>query len=58
MEILEVITIGLPFCGFKLLAAQVAPGVLKYPLLIWGALDLIINIANLLSLVLRRIRMT
>jgi hypothetical protein len=58
MEILEVLTVGLPFCGFKLLAAQVAPGVLKYPLLIWGLLDLVINVANLLSLVLRRTRMT
>lgn len=48
MNCLEVITIGLPFCGFKIVS-----GILfkQYWLIILGVIDLIINLSNLLSLV-------
>lgn len=62
MPLLEVITVGIPFCVFKLLtglwlmdggpAARFA----GYALFALGALDLVINTVNLVSLALRRRR--
>ncbi|AFM12507.1 hypothetical protein [Turneriella parva] len=51
----EIITVGLPFCAFKILAG-IALG--QVWLTFWGALDLVINVANLLALVISRHRAT
>lgn len=47
---IEVLTVGLPFCIFKVLAGLLA-GPWGYPLLALGACDLALNGANLISLV-------
>jgi hypothetical protein len=59
LELLEVLTVGLPFCGFKVLtglafAASDAPAVrpLAAALIALGALDAAINAANLAGLAL------
>lgn len=65
MEILEIITIGWPYCGFKILAGLWAlslgtpcPFVLGALLLALGAVDLVINTANLVSLFVTQKRMS
>ena len=46
-ELLELTTVGLPFCGFKILA-----GICFNPLLtVLGVLDLVVNVVNLVGLV-------
>ena len=50
----EIVTVGLPFCAFKIIAGL---GLNQLWLTIWGALDLAINSANLLSLIIRRKRL-
>lgn len=50
----EIITVGLPFCAFKIIAGL---GLNQMWLTIWGALDLAINSTNLLSLLVRRKRL-
>lgn len=57
----EIVSVGLPFCSFKLLTGLVllanpALHVLGYALLVLGAIDLALNLANLVSLVTRRRR--
>lgn len=62
MPLLEVVTVGLPFCVFKLLTGlwllDGGPAVrsLGFALLALGALDLAINTVNLVSLALLRRR--
>ena len=51
----EIITVGLPFCAFKILAGLALGQVW---LTFWGALDLVINTANLLALLISRNRAT
>ncbi|MCM2304871.1 MAG: hypothetical protein NDJ72_09230 [Elusimicrobia bacterium] len=56
MDLLEVLTVGLPFCGFKILAGLSLggpPGVLLVGL---GVLDAVINGINLLGLLVNRRR--
>ena len=50
----EIITVGLPFCAFKIIAGL---GLNQLWLTTWGALDLAINVTNLLSLVVRQKRL-
>lgn len=59
----EIVSVGLPFCSFKLLTGLVllatrTPSlrVLGYALLGLGAIDLALNVVNLVSLVTRRRR--
>jgi hypothetical protein len=54
MNCLEVLTIGLPFCGFKIVA-----GILfnQYWLIALGIIDLLINASNLLSLIFLKRRL-
>ncbi len=47
----EIITVGFPFCAFKILAGLALGQVW---LTFWGALDLVINTANLLALLISR----
>lgn len=62
MPLLEVVTVGLPFCVFKLLTGlwllDGGPAVrfLGFALFALGALDLVINTVNLVSLALLRRR--
>ncbi|MBI2362019.1 MAG: hypothetical protein HYV15_01360 [Elusimicrobia bacterium] len=62
MPLLEVVTVGLPFCVFKLLTGLwlldggAGARALGWALLVLGGLDLLINTANLLSLVFLRRR--
>ena len=60
MEILEVVTIGLPFCAFKLICGLFFVHAdltwLGYPILLIGMIDTVINTANLLSLLFTRKR--
>lgn len=61
LETVEVITVGFPFCAFKLLTGQMAIGTaplapLGYALLVLGAVDLVLNSINLVSLVAVRRR--
>jgi hypothetical protein len=51
----EIITVGFPFCAFKILAGLALGQVW---LTFWGALDLVINTANLLALLVSRHRAT
>lgn len=45
---LEILTVGLPFCAFKLLTGLIAyPSPVAYPLLILGAIDAVLNLLNL-----------
>jgi hypothetical protein len=57
----EVLTVGLPFCAFKLLTALVflrIPSLVAvgYALIGLGLVDLVFNVLNLVSLVIRRRR--
>lgn len=53
MHILEIITIGLPFCAFKCLTGLYYG---QYWLVVLGIVDLIFNFINLLSVIYRRKR--
>lgn len=58
----EVVTVGLPFCAFKILTGLIllaTPGVrwLGYALILLGAIDLALNLVNLASLALRNRRL-
>ncbi|MFT3694373.1 MAG: hypothetical protein QM831_14595 [Kofleriaceae bacterium] len=46
----EILTVGLPFCAFKLLTGVIA-GVPGYALLAWGAIDAVLNLINLAALI-------
>lgn len=57
MEKLDIITIGLPFAAFKILAGIALKGIsgdannpMGWILIAWGIVDFIINMVNLLSL--------
>ncbi len=50
----EILTVGLPFCAFKIIAGL---GLKQHWLTAWGLLDLAINAINLLALVLLRRRL-
>ena len=57
----EIISVGLPFCAFKIVTGIIAlhrPSlvILGYVLLALGAIDLALNVANLASLLLLRRR--
>jgi hypothetical protein len=56
MELLEVLTVGLPFCGFKILAGLSLGGPLGFILIALGILDAVINGINLIGLVANRRR--
>jgi hypothetical protein len=64
LELLEVLTVGLPFCGFKLLGGLAFSGagpllrLTAAPLLALGAADAAINGANLAGLLFRSRRAT
>ena len=49
MLILEILTIGLPFCAFKVLSGLYWA---QHWLVAFGMVDLIINVSNLISLIL------
>ena len=53
MEFLEIITIGLPFCAFKCISGLFFR---NYFLVILGLIDLLINMINLLSLIVKKKR--
>lgn len=55
LALLEILTVGLPFCTFKLMSGLLL-GHWGWPLLLLGAADLGLNAGNLLSLVIRRRR--
>ncbi len=57
MEKLDIITIGLPFAAFKILAGIALRGIsgdasnpMGWILIVWGIIDFIINMINLVSL--------
>jgi hypothetical protein len=50
MELLEVLTVGLPFCGFKVLAGLSLTGPAGLLLIGLGAVDAIVNGVNLAGL--------
>jgi len=54
----EILTVGLPFCAFKVLTGLIAVGVSPagYALLVLGLLDLALNLANLVSLLVAQRR--
>ncbi|MEZ4365204.1 MAG: hypothetical protein R2939_02815 [Kofleriaceae bacterium] len=57
----EILTVGLPFCAFKLLTGLIAlsssvAAPVGYVLLGWGAVDLVLNLVNLGALLLRHRR--
>ena len=62
LELLEVLTLGAPFCGFKLVAGLVLASragslrMLGFALVALGALDALINLANLAGLLWKRAR--
>lgn len=56
MELLEVLTVGLPFCGFKVLAGLAFGGWAGRALAALGAVDAAINLANLAGLLAARRR--
>lgn len=51
LDLLEVITIGFPFCGFKILSGLVLHST---PLIALGAIDFLINTVNLASLLFQK----
>ncbi|BDU71344.1 hypothetical protein [Mesoterricola silvestris] len=55
LALLEILTVGLPFCIFKLLSGLLL-GRWGYPLLVLGALDLCLNLGNVLALLVERRR--
>jgi hypothetical protein len=56
MDLLEVLTVGLPFCGFKVLAGLSLGGPLGLMLVGLGVLDAVINGVNLVGLLVVRRR--
>jgi len=56
MDMLEVVTVGFPFCGFKVLAGLTLGGRVGAAFVVWGALDCVVNAANLASLLAARRR--
>lgn len=56
MDLLEVLTVGLPFCGFKILAGLSLKGPSGGLLVALGVADAIINGVNLLGLIVNRRR--
>jgi hypothetical protein len=50
---LEILTIGYPFCAFKILTGLYCN---FYPLIVLGIIDLIINTSNIFSLALKRVK--
>jgi hypothetical protein len=57
VEKLDIITIGLPFAAFKILAGIALKGIsgdinnpMGWILIVWGIIDFFINLANLVSL--------
>lgn len=56
MALLEVLTIGLPFCGFKVLAGASLGGPAGLILVALGAVDAFINTVNLIGLLAHRRR--
>jgi hypothetical protein len=56
MELLEVLTIGLPFCGFKIVAGLSLGGSAGFLLVGLGLVDTAVNAANLAGLLLARRR--
>ncbi|MDX6770091.1 MAG: hypothetical protein SF051_11205 [Elusimicrobiota bacterium] len=50
LELLEVATVGLPFCGFKLLAGLAMGGPAGAALVALGLVDAVVNAANLIGL--------
>ncbi len=57
LELMEVLTVGLPFCGFKVLAGLSFSGVGGAPLVALGAIDAVINTVNVLGLLFARRRL-
>lgn len=53
MNVLEIITIGLPFCAFKCLTGLYYG---QHWLVVLGIIDLVINFINLLSVIFRKKR--
>ncbi len=55
MDLFEVLTVGLPFCSFKIIFGlyllRINFQLLGISILVWGILDLIINVINFFSLV-------
>jgi len=60
MEFLEVFTVGLPFCAFKIICGlvflQQGWTFLAYPVIAIGIVDTVINSSNLLSIAFRKKR--
>jgi hypothetical protein len=59
LAVAEILTVGLPFCVFKLLTGLIAwrtIGAIGLPLMALGAIDLAINLVNLGGLMVRRRR--
>lgn len=62
LDLLEVITIGFPFCGFKILSGLVLRAtsentviqILSISLIALGLVDILINFVNLLGLIFRK----
>lgn len=47
---LEILTVGLPFCAFKLLTGLIAwPSPIAYPLFALGAIDAVLNLVNMVA---------
>lgn len=51
MPAVEILTVGLPFCAFKLLTGAIVGSPLGYVLVALGAIDLVLNLVNLVALV-------
>lgn len=65
MEKLDILTIGLPFAGFKILTGIVLRNIsgevgspMGWILIVWGIADLLINLLNLVGLVFRKKKIT
>lgn len=51
MPAAEILTVGMPFAAFKLLTGLIAGAPAGYALIALGAIDAVLNLINLLSLV-------
>ncbi len=47
----EILTVGIPFCAFKIFTGMIAGAPFGYALLVLGAIDLMLNLVNLIALV-------
>jgi hypothetical protein len=54
MELIEIITIGLPFCAFKILSGHLWG---QHWLTVLGVIDFIINLMNLMALIFTKKRL-